>query len=55
MTLNKIQISSRRTLNKVQISGKLSGSSETTCGLRQGDALTSLLFNVMLEKANTQH
>jgi hypothetical protein len=30
--------------------GKLSDSFETTCGLRQGGALSTLLFNIMLEK-----
>jgi hypothetical protein len=41
----------RRTLNKVQISSKLSDNFETTHGLRQGDALSTLLFNIMLLKA----
>jgi hypothetical protein len=40
----------QRILNKVQISGKLSGSLETTCNLRQGNALSTVLFNIMLEK-----
>jgi hypothetical protein len=37
-------------MNKVQISGKLPDSFETTCGLRQGDALCTLLFSIRLEK-----
>jgi hypothetical protein len=41
----------QRTLNKVQISSKLSDNFETTHGLRQGDALSTLLFNIMLLKA----
>jgi hypothetical protein len=48
--INLIKMTLRRTLNKVHISGKLSDSFETTCGLRQGHALSTLLFNVMLEK-----
>jgi hypothetical protein len=47
--INLIKMTLRRTMNKVQISGKLGDSFETTCGLRQGDAL-STLFNIMLEK-----
>jgi hypothetical protein len=37
-------------MNKVQISAKLPDSFETTYGLRQGEALSTLLFNIMLEK-----
>jgi hypothetical protein len=40
----------QRTLNKVQISGKLSDSFETTYCLRQGDVLSTMLFNIMPEK-----
>jgi hypothetical protein len=40
----------QRTLNKVQIRGKVCNSYETTCGLRQGDAFSALLFNITLEK-----
>jgi hypothetical protein len=38
----------RKMLNKVHISGK--HSFYTTCGLRKGDALSTLLFNIVLEK-----
>jgi hypothetical protein len=48
--INLIKMTLQRMLNKVQISGKLSDSFETTCGLRQGDALSTLLFNIRLEK-----
>jgi hypothetical protein len=36
-------------MNKIQIGGTLSDSSETTSGLRQGNSLSTLLFNVPLE------
>jgi hypothetical protein len=48
--INLIKMTLRKILNKVQISGKLSDSFETTCGLRQGNALSTVLFNIMLEK-----
>jgi hypothetical protein len=48
--INLVKMTLQRTMNKVKISGKLSDSFETTCGLRQGDALSILLFNIMLEK-----
>jgi hypothetical protein len=46
-----VKMTLRRTLNKVQIKVKLSDSFQTTCGLRQEDALSTLLFNFTLEKA----
>jgi hypothetical protein len=46
--INFVKMTLQRTLT--QISGKLSGSFESTCGLRQGDALSTLLFKIMLEK-----
>jgi hypothetical protein len=36
--------------NKVKIQGKLSSNFETVVGLRQGDSLSTLLFNVCMEK-----
>ena len=38
------------TNSKVKIQGKLTPSFETTTGLRQGDALSTLLFNLCMEK-----
>ena len=38
------------TLNKVNIQGKLSESFETYNGIRQGDSLSTLLFNIGLER-----
>jgi hypothetical protein len=49
--INLIKMTLRRILNKVQISGKLSDSFETTCGLREGSALSTVLFNIMLQNA----
>jgi hypothetical protein len=43
MTLSK-------TYNKVKIQNKLSGSFRTECGIRQGDFLSTQLFNIGLEK-----
>jgi len=37
-------------LRKVKIQGKLSHSFETMIGLRQGDLLSTLLFNLCMEK-----
>ena len=38
------------TNSKVKIQGKLSPSFETVIGLRQGDSLSTLLFNLCMEK-----
>jgi hypothetical protein len=38
------------TNNKVKIQGKLSPSFETVVGLRQGNSLSTLLFNLCMEK-----
>jgi hypothetical protein len=48
ITLTKMTLS--RTHNKVKIQNKLSGSFRTECGIRQGDSLSTLLFNIGLEK-----
>jgi hypothetical protein len=48
ITLTKITLS--RTYNKVKIQNKLSGSFRTECGLRQSDSISTLLFNIGLEK-----
>jgi hypothetical protein len=48
ITLTKITFS--RTYNKVKVQNKLSGSFRAECGIRQGDSLSSLLFNIGLEK-----
>jgi hypothetical protein len=48
--INLLKMTLRRTVNKVLYSGKLSDSSETTCGLKQGEALSTLLFQIMLLK-----
>jgi hypothetical protein len=48
ITVNKITLS--RTYNKVKIQNKLSGSFRTERGIRQGDLLSTLLFNICLEK-----
>jgi hypothetical protein len=37
-------------MNKVKIQGKMSPSFETVVGLRQGNALSTLLFNLCTEK-----
>jgi hypothetical protein len=47
ITLTKITLS--KTYNKVKIQNKLSGSFRTECGIRQGDSLSTLLFNIGLE------
>jgi hypothetical protein len=39
-----------RTYNKVKVQNKLSVSFRTECGIRQGDSLSTLLFNIGLEK-----
>jgi len=38
------------TNSKVKIQGKLSPGFEATIGLRQGDSLSTLLFNLCMEK-----
>ena len=45
-----VKITLQKTTNQIQINGKLSESFETKSGLRQGDALSTLLFNLALEK-----
>jgi hypothetical protein len=40
---NLVKMILRRTLNKVKIIGKLTDSFETTCGLRQGDARSTVV------------
>jgi hypothetical protein len=37
-------------MNKFQIFGTISDSFETTSGLRQGDSLSTLLFNLTFKK-----
>jgi hypothetical protein len=39
-----------RTYNRVKIQNKLSGRFSTECGVRQGDSLSTSLFNIGLEK-----
>jgi hypothetical protein len=46
--LTKITLS--RTHSKVKIQRTLSRSFRTECGLRQGDSISTLLFNIGLEK-----
>jgi hypothetical protein len=48
IALTKMTLS--RTYNKVKIQNKLSGSFRTKCGIRQHDSLSTVLFNVGLEK-----
>ena len=48
VTMAKMTLMS--TNNKVKIQGKLSPSFETAVGLRQGDSLSTLLFNLCMEK-----
>jgi hypothetical protein len=48
ITLTKVTLS--RTHSKVKVQNKLSGSFRTECGIRQGDYLSTLLFNIGLEK-----
>jgi sorting nexin-29 len=48
IALTKMTLS--ETYNKVKIQNKLSGSFRTECGIRQGDSLSILLFNIGLEK-----
>ena len=42
-------------MSKFQIGRTLSGSFETASRLRQGDSLSTLLFNFTLEKNRMQH
>jgi hypothetical protein len=48
ITLIKMTFS--RIYNKVKVQNKLSGSFITECGIRQGDSLSTLLFNTGLKK-----
>jgi hypothetical protein len=48
ITLTKMTLS--KTYNKVKIQNKLSGSFRAECGIRQGDSLSTLLFNIGPEK-----
>jgi hypothetical protein len=45
-----VKMNLANTNSKVKIQGKLSPSFETTIGLRQGDSLSTLLFNLCMEK-----
>jgi len=45
-----VKMTLANTNNKVKIQGKLSPGFETTIGLRQGDSLSTLLFNLCMEK-----
>jgi hypothetical protein len=45
-----VKITLTNTNSKVKIHGKLSPSFEITTGLRQGDSLSTLLFNLCMEK-----
>jgi hypothetical protein len=48
ITLTKMTLS--RTCNTIEVQNKLSGSFRTECVIRQGDSLSTLLFNICLEK-----
>jgi hypothetical protein len=48
--VNLVKMTLRKTMNKFQIGGTLSDSFETTSGIRQGNSLSTLLFNFTLEK-----
>lgn len=41
----------RQTRSEVKIDGQLSDSFDTDQGLRQGDVLSAVLFNLVLERA----
>jgi hypothetical protein len=45
-----VKMTLMNTNSKVKIEGKLSSSFETMIGLRQGDSLSTLLFNLCMEK-----
>jgi hypothetical protein len=45
-----VKMTLANTNSKVKIQGKLSPSSETAVELRQGDSLSTLLFNLCMEK-----
>jgi hypothetical protein len=45
-----VKMTLEKTNNKVKIQGKMSPSFEMVIGLRQGDALSTLLFNLCMEK-----
>jgi hypothetical protein len=48
--INLTKMTLSKTYNKVKIQNKLSGSFRTECAIRQGDSLSTLLFNTGLEK-----
>jgi hypothetical protein len=48
-----VEITLANTNNKVKIQGELPPSFETAVGLRQGDLLSALLFNLCMEKVIT--
>jgi hypothetical protein len=48
ITLTKITFT--RTFNKVKLQNTLSGTFRTECGIRQGDFVSTLMFNIGLEK-----
>jgi hypothetical protein len=45
-----VKMTLTNTKSKVKIQGKLSPSFETVVGLQQGDSLSTLLFNLCMEK-----
>jgi hypothetical protein len=45
-----VKMTLESTNNKVKIQGKMSQSFQTVAGLRQGDSLSTLLFNLSMEK-----
>lgn len=45
-----VKMTLKNTCNKVKIQGRVSDSFETVAGLRQGDPLSTQLFNICLEK-----
>jgi sorting nexin-29 len=50
-----IKMTIENTNSKVKIQGKLTPSFETMIGLRQGDSLSTLLFNLCMEKIITYY
>lgn len=49
--INLIMLTLRRTRSKVKIDGQLSAPFEINQGLRQGDVISAILFNLVLERA----
>jgi hypothetical protein len=50
MLVRLVKMTLENTCNKVKIQGKLSPNFKLIVGLRQGDSLTTLLFNLCMEK-----